>query len=222
MGLFNYHWVITLTNLNKYIMKNLITCLTIFTICIFSYNPVSAQVTSDYDKDADFTQYKTYSFGGWQEGSEKLFNDLDKKRVLESFKSEFTQRGMEYVLGDADVVVTLFFVIDEKTSTTAYTNYMGNGMGYGAGYGGGRYGGYSRASWGWGGGSSTTTYSEEDYREGTFVVDIYDAKSKTLVWQGVSQKEIKEDASKRAKSIPKAAKKIMKKYPVDIIKTKKK
>lgn len=54
----------------------------------------------------------------------------------------------------------------------------------------------------------------------SFVVDIYDAKSKKLVWQGVSQKEIKENASKRAKSIPKAAKKIMKKYPVKIVKKK--
>jgi len=199
-------------------MKKLIKSLTVLAICIFFYDTTSAQVTYDYDKEANFTQYKTYSFGGWQEDSDKLINDLDKKRILQSFKSEFTKRDMEYVLGDADVVVTLFLVIDEKTSTTAYTDYMGAGMGYGMGYHGGYYGGYNRAAWGWGGGYSTTTYSENDYKVGTFVVDIYDAKTKKLVWQGVSQKTINENASKRAKSIPKGVKKLMKNYPIAILK----
>jgi putative salt-induced outer membrane protein YdiY len=192
-------------------MKNLIKSLTLFAVCFFFYNTATAQVTFDYDKDADFTQYKTYSFGGWQEGSDKLVNDLDKKRIQQSFKSEFTMRNMDYVLGDADVIVTLYLVIDEKTSTTAYTDYHGMGMGYG-------YAGYYRPAWGWGGGYATTTYSEDDYRVGTLVVDVYDAKSKKLVWQGVSQKTINENASKRAKTIPKGVKKIMKNYPVEVSK----
>lgn len=199
-------------------MKKLIQSLTILAVCIFFYDTASAQVTYDYDKDADFTQYKTYSFGGWQEDSDKIINDLDKKRIYQSFKSEFTQRGMDFVLGDADVVVTFFLVVDEKTSTTAYTNYMGTGMGYGYGYRGGYYGGYNRGAWGWGGGYSTTTYSEDDYKVGTFVMDVYDAKTKKLVWQGVSQKTVNENASKRGKSIPKGAKKLMKNYPVKISK----
>lgn len=192
-------------------MKKLIKLLTVLAICVFFYDTASAQVTYDYDKEADFTQYKTYSFGGWQEGSDKLINDLDKKRILQSFKSEFTQRGMDYVLGDADVVVTLYLVIDEKTSTTAYTDYAGAGMGMG-------YGGFYRPAWGWGGGFATTTYSENDYKVGTFVVDVYDAKTKKLVWQGVSQKTINENASKRDKTIPKGVSKLMKNYPIAISK----
>jgi len=197
-------------------MKNMFKTLAFLLICFLFTNNSNGQVTYDYDKDTNFAELKTYSFGGWQEDSDKLINDLDKKRILQSFKSEFTQRGMEYVLGDADVIVTLFLVVDDKTSTTAYTNYMGGGMGMGYGYGGGYYGGYSRAAWGWGGGYATTTYSEDDYKVGTFVVDVYDAKSKKLIWQGVSQKTINENASKRAKTIPKGVKKLMKNYPVAI------
>lgn len=196
-------------------MKKLLKSLTVLAMCIFFYDTASAQVTYDYDKEANFTEYKTYSFGGWQEDSDKLINDIDKKRIYSSFKSEFTKRNMDFVLGDADVVVTFYMVIDEKTSTTAYTDYMGNGMGYGAGYRGGYYRGYYGAGWGWGGGSSTTTYSEDDYKVGTFVMDIYDAKTKKLVWQGVSQKTINENASKRARTIPKGAKKLMKNYPIE-------
>jgi len=193
-------------------MKKLIKSLTVLAIGVFFYNTTNAQITYDYDRDVNFSEYKTYSFGGWQEDSGKIINDIDKKRIQQSFKSEFLQRGMEYQLAEADAVVTLFFVIDNKTCTTAYTNYnggMGMGYGYGIGY---------RPAWGWGSGYSTTTYSENDYQVGTFVVDIYDAKTKKLVWQGVSQKTIKENASKRARTIPKGVTKLMKKYPVDIIK----
>ncbi len=184
-------------------------------VCLIMSNGLKAQITFDFDKDVDFTQYKTYSFGGWQQDSNKLINDIDKKRILSSFKSELLQRDLDYELAEADLVITLFFVVDEKTSTTAYTDYMGAGMGYGYGYGGGRYGGYFRPAWGWGGGYSTTSYSENDYKVGTFVVDIYDANTKKLIWQGVSQKTINENGSKRAKTIPKNVAKLMKKYPVD-------
>lgn len=199
-------------------MKKLLNKTTLLVLCLIMGASVKAQITYDFDKDADFTQYKTYSFGGWQDNSGKIINDIDKKRILSSFKSELLQRDLDYKLAEADLVITLFFVVDEKTSTTAYTDYMGGGMGYGYGYGGGRYGGYYRPAWGWGGGYSTTSYSENDYKVGTFVVDIYDAKTKKLVWQGVSQKTINEKSSKRARTIPKNVGKLMKKYPIDKVK----
>lgn len=190
-------------------MKNLIKPFVIIVFSIFISNTSKAQVSSDYDKEADFTSYKTYSFGGWQDDSGKIINDIDKKRIADAFKSEFTSRGMVYQKENADVIVTLFFVVDNKTSTTAYTSFNG-GMGMGYGYGRGYY----RPGWGWGMGSSTTTYNESDYRVGTFVVDVYDTTTKKLVWQGVSKKTINENANKRVKSIPKGIKKLLKKYPI--------
>ena len=49
-------------------------------------------------------------------------------------------------------------------------------------------------------------------------MDVYDANTKKLVWQGVSQKTINENASKRAKTIPKGVAKLMKNYPIAISK----
>lgn len=77
--------------------------------------------------------------------------------------------------------------------------------------------GMGAGAWGWGNGSSTTTYSEYDYQEGTLVADLYDAGSKKLVWQGVSQSTIGK-ASKRDKTIAKKVKKLMGKYPLAISK----
>jgi len=161
-----------------------------------------AQVTSDYDKETDFSKYNTYAFAGWEKNSDQILNEFDKKRILDALKSEFDERGLELVDSNPDANITLFIVVDNKTSTTAYTTYNG-GLGYGP-------------RWGWGMdmGTSTTDYTENDYKEGTFVVDMYDAESKKLVWQGVLQSVVKENPKKREKSIPKKIGKLMKEFPV--------
>ena len=183
-------------------MKNILCAFVmgLFIIPIMSFG----QVKSDYDKNIDFSQYKTISFAGWAKDSDKILNDFDKKRILEAFKEEFMTRGVEVKLMDGDAQVTLFVVVENKTSTTAYTDYMG-GYGY-------------CPRWGWGMGAgmgtSTTTYVEDDYMEGTLVMDMYDAKSKSMVWQGILNTNVKENPEKREKSIPKNIKKLMKEYPI--------
>jgi hypothetical protein len=180
-------------------------------ITILGYSSAFSQVTVDFDKTVDFTKYKTFSFAGWQKDSDKALNDLDKKRLLDAFKEEFVSRGLEIQAENADAVVTLYLVIDNKTSTTVYTDFNG-GMGLGMGRG------WGMGLGGAGLGSATTTYSENDYKEGTLVVDVYDVSSKNLIWQGTSQSTIQEKASKRDKTIPKKVGKLMNKYPVKPIK----
>ena len=169
-------------------------------------NPLYAQVKSDYDKTVDFSKIKTYTFKGWAENSDKILNDLDKKRITDAFEHELTIRGLEMEESEADVAITLFIVIDNKTSTTAYTTYNG-GMGY-------------RGRWGYGAGmgTATTSVSEYDYQEGTIVVDFYSTDTKKLIWQGLNTQTIKDKPEKRDKSIPKVVKKLMKTYPVDPVK----
>lgn len=173
----------------------------LLSIC-FSYG----QVRSDYDKDTDFSKYKTYTFQGWEKDSDQQLNDFDKQRITDAFKHELQIREITHEDSNPDVGITLFVVVDERTSKTAYTNYNG-GMGYGR-------------SWGWGAGmgSSTTTYSERDYTVGTIVIDFYDEQTKELVFQGTLQTEVKEKAKQREKSIPKNVAKLMKKYPVKPVK----
>jgi len=181
------------------ISKNVSLAVLIF--IFLGLNVTNAQVTSDYDKNADFTSYKTYTFKGWAKGSDSQLNDLDKRRVEQAFQEELSARGLNFSDQNPDLAITLFLVVDEKTSTTAYTNYTG-GMGYGYGWG-----------WGMGMGSATTTYSQNDYQEGTLVIDFYDDNTKQLVWQGTIKKTLS-NPKKRDKSIPKSVGKLMKKYPV--------
>ena len=182
----------------------------------------SIKVTSDFDKEVDFTKYKTFEYYGWAEESDKILNRFQRERIEAAFGDEFLKRGLKYVEGNGDMVVSLYIVVDKKTSTTAYTNHYGTG---GYGYGGmGWYGGYGMGmgmGMGMGGmgmGSSTTTYSENDYLAGTLVVDVFDKAEKKMIWQSVGQKTIEENPKKADRNTPKVAAAIMKPFPIQPIK----
>ncbi len=189
----------------KYLALLFIPALITFSGC------TTIQVTSDFDKTVDFTKYKTFEYYGWQKDSDKLLNDLDKKRIEQAFGQEFKKRGLQYVKENGDLIVTLFIVTEKKTSTTANTTMMGGGGPYG--YYGGFYG-YG-PGWGWGMGHATTTYNTYDYKVGTLVVDVFDAKEKKLIWEGIGQGTINDNLKKRDENIPKAVAEIMKEYPVE-------
>jgi len=172
-------------------------------ISVVSLHPVSAQVTSDYDKDTDFSKYKTYTFAGWQKDCEKQLTEFDQKRIIDALTSEFAERGLKLVDESGDAIMAIYIVLKKETSTTAYTEYTG-GIGV-------------RPAWGFGAGmgTATTTYEQDTYTEGTLVVDLYDAKSKKLIWQGVFKGIVKDNPKKREKTIPKNIHKLMKGYPVE-------
>ena len=172
----------------------------------------SITVTSDYDKEVDFSKYKTFEYYGWAEESDKILNRFDKERIESAFGDEFYKRGLKYVKDNGDMVVSLYIVVDQKTSTTAYTNHHGMG---GYGYGGaGWYGGYGGGYGGMGMGTSTTTYSQNDYLVGTLVVDIYDKAEKKMIWQSVGQKTVDDNPDNREKNSAKVAAAIMKPFPI--------
>ncbi|MEM8895697.1 MAG: DUF4136 domain-containing protein [Bacteroidota bacterium] len=170
-------------------------------LCIVTQG-TAQKVTADMDKEVDFSKFKTYKFLGWQDDSDKLINELDQRRLRDAFKNELSSRSLTYSDGDADIAISLFVVTENKTSTTAYTDYYGG------------YGRYRRGPWGWGGGFASTTYQESDYVQGTLVMDVYDESTGSLAWQGVVSGAVSDNPQRREKTIPKTIKKLMKKYPV--------
>ena len=177
----------------------------------------SVKVTSDYDKSVDFSKYKTFEYYGWAKNSDQILNRFDKERLEAAFGKEFAKRGLKYVEEGGDLVVSLFIVVDKKTDYTAYTDYYNmGGWGYGPGWGW-----YS----GWGGPgmtTATTRYSQNDYLEGTLVVNVFDKATKKLIWQSVGSKVIDENPSDPVKNAEKVAAAIMKPFPIPPIDEKKK
>ena len=169
----------------------------------------SLKVYSDVDSTVDFSKYKSLEYYGWGDESDKILTTLDKDRIENAFGVEFEKRGFEVVESGGDIIVTLFIVVEQKTSTTATTTSMGGGYG---GYYGGYYG-YG-PGYGWGGGHSTTSIQEYDYNVGTLVCDVFDKKNEKLIWEGIGTGEINENPKNRDKNIPKTVKAIMSKFPV--------
>ena len=74
--------------------------------------------------------------------------------------------------------------------------------------------------WRWRGfggfGESTTT--SETYTVGTLVVDLFDAKTKTLVWRGVSSGMLSDKSDKNIKNLNRGVQKMFQHFPPDALK----
>jgi hypothetical protein len=189
-------------------MKKILGILSIASIVFLASCGSGITVSYDYDKEADFSKYKKFEYYGWADNSDKILSDLDKRRIESAFADEFEKRGITFVEGDGDAVVSLFIVVNQETSVTAYTDHYNMGGAYGPyGYGPG---------WGWGYGTSTTRYQENDYLVGTLVVDVFDKAERKLIWQGVGQKTVDDNSNTavKDKNVQKAAQSIMINYPV--------
>ena len=171
----------------------------------------SIKIHTDYDRTVDFTKFKSFEYYGWADGSDKILNDLDKKRIESAFADELYKRGLGVVGKDGDMVIALYIVTEEKTQTTATTTGMGGG--YYGGYGG--YYGYG-PGYGYGSGYSSTYVNTYEYKVGTLIISVYDKAKEELIWESSGVGEIS-DPGKREKSIPYVISKIMKEYPVPII-----
>ena len=171
----------------------------------------SLSVNSDYDKTVDFTKYKTYSYYGWADNSDKILNQFDKERIEKAFGNEFAKRNLQFVESGGDLVVTLHIVTEQKQQTTATTTGVGGGYGGYYGYGPG---------YGWGGGMSTTSYNTYDYTVGTLVVDVYDDKEQKLVFESIGSDTVSENPQKREQTTPQVISAMMKPFPIKPVSTK--
>jgi len=150
----------------------------------------------DYDKAADFTKYKTFAIKlgtSWN-------NPLSEKRVLAEIQQGLTEKGWTATTDDAkaDAVVVLHGATEKQKSLNTF-------------YSGG-YGGYGWRG-GWGGGMSSSTTTVDEYTVGTLVVDIFDSKSKQLVYRGTATDELSNKPEKNAKKLAKASDKLFKDFP---------
>jgi len=198
------------SSINKLKMKKINVILIIGALALASCS--SLKVTSDKDPETDFTKFKTYSYYGWTDESDQILNRFDKERIENAFGEEFENRNLKFVEKNGDIIVSLFIVIEEKTSKSAYTNH------YGMGGMGGYYDYDFDYGMGWGGGmgmaTSTTHFSETEYEVGTLVCDVFSSETKKLIWQAIGTSTVSDDPKANERGIPKAVSYIMKKYPV--------
>ena len=149
------------------------------------------QVKTDWDRSANFGQYRTYS---WERVSTR--DPLMVDRIKSAVNAVLASKGWTEVPSGADAaVVAIETTHNQQTLDTFYD-------GFGGGWGWRGFGGF---------GDATTTV--ETYKVGTLVVDIFDANKKKLIWRGSASDALSNNSTKNIKNIGKSVNKMFGHFP---------
>ena len=137
-------------------------------------------VTNDFDHAVNFRAYKTWAWYPQQprdaeSGPAKGYESFLDKRMRAAVASEMAQKGLTEATAAPDIYIAYSARVEDKQQVSQ--NY--NGLGY-------PYGGYG---YGYGRNYSPVT----QYKAGTVVIDIIDARRKELAWRGTGQAQVNQN-----------------------------
>ena len=150
------------------------------------------QVRTDYAVSADFTAYKTYKL----RIDDLKLNDIDKDRVLNEVSKQLQLKGLS--VGDSpDLIVNV--KAEHKHITDVQRTSPYGAWGWGS------------AGWGFGFGIERSWASE--HNTGSLIIDLIDAQSQKLNWQGIGSGLSVDSPKRKQKEIPALVFEMMKTYP---------
>lgn len=173
-------------------------CLALLAGCATTSAP---KTRVDYDKSADLSVYRTYGFPKETGTDRGGYSTLVTSYFKSAVSTQMEARGYKYSADHPDLLVNFYMNTRDRTESRpdpAVGPY---------GYYGYRYGLYS----GW------PMYDNDrivTYKYGTINLDIVDAEKKQLVWEGVSEGRVTEEALANQKStINAVVTELMRQYP---------
>ncbi|HYP71098.1 MAG TPA: DUF4136 domain-containing protein [Variovorax sp.] len=133
----------------------------------------SPTVKTDFDPNARFSSYRTYTWIAQPTGGSPLM----QQRIVDGIDAKLKAKGWQPA-PDGDVRVAAHVTTQERQDYTTYYNTVGYG-------------------WGWGGmGPGMATTTAYTYEVGTLVVDMFDAKTKRAIWRGNATATTPENSDK--------------------------
>jgi len=141
-------------------------------------------------------------------------------KIKDATTTSLQAKGLTLQTQHPDLIVVYTTTVGRGTRTNYYSGYPGfyGGWGWGAGWGWGSrfgWGGWARPSYYafgdpfmyYGG----VTYAEqENYREGTLIIDLIDRRTRKVVWRGYGVGEVHHDPQKNIDDIPQVVDGILK------------
>ena len=172
-------------------MRNLF----LLSVLLLSVSCSSIRVFADHDSSVDFSNYSTYAF--FKPGIEEVeISDLDKRRILRAIEGQMEAKGLS-ISSTPDLLINI--AVKATDRVVVNNNNLGWGWGWGWGWN----------PWMWGG--NNTNISTQT--RGELFIDIIDAKTKLLIWQGKGYGGINEYSDKRDERIQTFVTEILKNYP---------
>jgi hypothetical protein len=160
---------------------------------LFAAKSSAQQVKTDYDRSTNFAQYKTYS---WEQVKTK--DALNVDRVKSAVNAALAAKGWSQVDSGGDVSIIAVETTQEQQSLNTFYD------GFGGGWGWRRFGG---------GGFGEATTTTDTYKVGTLVVDLFETKTKQLLWRGTSSDTLSNNSDKNIKNLDKGVEKMFKHFP---------
>ena len=164
-----------------------------------------AQVRVDFDPKADFQALRSYAWAPMtaEEQQIKSRNSLTHERIQSAIESHLTARGYKKVAeAQADFLVTHTVTVESRTQVQNTQMSVGYG----------RYGARGGVGVGYGIPVDSTVYQ---YKVGTLVIDVIDARQKRLVWRGSGERTLGEDQTpeKRTEIINATVNEVLSRFP---------
>ena len=166
---------------------------------LFATASFAQQVKTDFDRSADFSQYKTYS---WEKVHTQ--NPLWVDRIKAAVNSALEAKGWMQAESGGNVSIMAMEMNQSHQTLNTYYDSFGGGWGWRGRFGGGFGDGF---------GDSTTT--ESTYKVGTLVVDLYDSNTKKLIWRGSASDTLSSKSDKNIKNLDKGVDKMFDHFPPD-------
>lgn len=159
-------------------------------------------VKSDYDRQADFSRYRTFGYMSPLGTDKAGYSTLLTERLKDATRGQMEMRGYVYDAANPDLLVNFNGKLQQKTEVSqAPAPPMGPYYGYRSCF----YGGWPGYGW------NDTVYQ---YTEGTLNIDLVDPRRKQLVWEGVEVGEVRDpEAATSPQSIEKAVAQVFSQYP---------
>ena len=163
-----------------------------FALCAVLVSIVSTiafgqDVSVNFNHSQSFSGYHTYAWGS--DNANKVQDSILAQVAVQNIDTALQGKGWTKVTEDQnpDVIVTANGGMKQQTSYSAW------GMrGIGGGMGG---------------------ITPEQNVIGTLIVDLYDAKTQSLIWRGIGQGTLSNNGSKNQQQLQKAIVKMFKQWP---------
>ena len=145
------------------------------------------QVSVNYNHSQSFSNYHTYAWGS--NNANQIRNSILAQVAQQDIDAAMQAKGLSKVTEaqNPDLILTSNGGMRQETSYSAW------GMrGIGGGMGG---------------------ITPEQNVEATMIVDLYDAKTQSLVWRGIAQDTLSNNGNKNQQTVQKAVQKMFKEWP---------
>jgi len=155
--------------------------------CAISTAAWAQKTSADYDKDVDFSKFRSYC---WIDG-DSAQNPLMHKRIVNAIDGQLAAKGWTKMDAGADAAPNAIVVYYAAIEAERQLNTWGSGP---------RWSGFGTAN-------------IETILTGQLVVDVYDASTRQLVWRGYASDTVSDNPEKNEKRLNEAVAKLFKQFP---------